>query len=542
MKKQMHFTILVPAIYMALVTPSMHAGIFSRILQTLSSEESSVSVEWSMSEQESKAVALFRLLNESSIVQPSTHSSSILEESTQTDTLPHSHLQESEKLDTAYDQTQCQYPTLTSWLNKLATTVPNLEVDVYAKKDPTKDCISLDEMTSLLKASFTMLQHHYQTAAWTGETPQQDSLFFKENYPEDAVHNNMVFAEKFVVEPSSEIITYGDMHGDALSLRAFLRDLKDKGYLGDDFKLTRENIFAIMLGDYTDRGNYGLECLYTILRLQLANPYNVITLRGNHEEAGIASSYGFYTELIQKFGNKEHTHNLFKNICRIFDFMPAESFVGCKESPTADTQAKTNYLLFSHAGIETQVDSCHHALLDSKSSRACTIIRELPDNDSYYTVESMWTDYDPALGSSSYYAEGRGPVRGQEDTQELFKKHSTTTSLIQGNIRGHQHGSLTGDNINGDMMRLIHDTAEKTPRHKGVAKIWIKKDSPNFNTDSLPGGIVVTMGVGIDNKHFNADKRLAQHAYCILKTAAAYKDWKLNIHKLTTIWPNQQNN
>lgn len=538
----MHFTILVPAIYMALVTPSMHAGIFSRILQTLSSEESSVSVEWSMSEQESKAVALFRLLNESSIVQPSTHSSSILEESTQTDTLPHSHLQESEKLDTAYNQTQCQYPTLTSWLDKLATTVPNLEVDVYAKKDPTKDCISLDEMTSLLKASFTMLQHHYQTAAWTGETPQQDSLFFKENYPEDAVHNNMVFAEKFVVEPSSEIITYGDMHGDALSLRAFLRDLKDKGYLGDDFKLTRENIFAIMLGDYTDRGNYGLECLYTILRLKLANPHNVVTLRGNHEEAGIASFYGFYAELVQKFGNEKHTQNLFKNICRMFDLMPAEGFVGCKESPENNAQTKTNYLLFSHAGIETKARSCHHDLLDSEPLHACTMIKELPSDGLYHTVESMWTDYDPELGSSSYIAEGRGPVRGQRDTQELFKEHSTETSLVQGNIRGHQHGGMNGYGVNVDMMRLIHDTARKTPNHKGIAKLWIAEDSQDFNTDNLPEEVVVTLGVGIDNKRFNEDKLLTQHAYGIVETAAAYKNWKLHTHKLTNIWSNQKNN
>ncbi len=542
MKRQIHLAILASVICVAIIPHGAYAGIFSRLFQALSSEESSVSEEWSISEQESKAATLLHLLNESSDTQTSKKISPELEESNPVTVVPHPHLQESEELDVILHQTHYQSPTLTSWLNKLATIVPNLEVDDYTGKKPTKDCISLDEMTSLLQASISMLRNHYQKMAWIGEKPQQDSPFFQESYPENTIHNNKVFAEKIVVEPSSEIITYGDMHGDALSLKAFLSDLKNKGYIGDDFKLTRQNIFAVMLGDYIDRGNYGLECLYTILRLKLANPHNVVTLRGNHEEAGIASFYGFHTELVQKFGDKKHTHNLFKNICRMFDLMPAEGFMGCKESPENDVQTKTNYLLFSHAGIETQARSCHHNLLDSELSHACTIIKELPNNSLYHTVESMWTDYDPELGSSSYIAEGRGPVRGEQDTKDLFKEHSTATSLVQGNIRGHQHGGINGYGINVDMMRLIHDTARKTPNHKGIAKLWIAEGSQDFNTDNLPEGVVVTLGVGIENKRFNEDKLLTQHAYGIVETAAAYKNWKLRTHKLTNIWSTQKNN
>ena len=51
--------------------------------------------------------------------------------------------------------------------------------------------------------------------------------------------------------------------------------------IDDNFVLIPENLYMIFLGDYVDRGQFGAEVLYTILRLKLANPDHVFMVRGN---------------------------------------------------------------------------------------------------------------------------------------------------------------------------------------------------------------------------------------------------------------------
>jgi|GEM_PF-3998135 len=80
MKRQIHLAILASVICVAIIPHGAYAGIFSRLFQALSSEESSVSEEWSISEQESKAATLLHLLNESSDTQTSKKISPELEE------------------------------------------------------------------------------------------------------------------------------------------------------------------------------------------------------------------------------------------------------------------------------------------------------------------------------------------------------------------------------------------------------------------------------------------------------------------------------
>ena len=60
--------------------------------------------------------------------------------------------------------------------------------------------------------------------------------------------------------------------------------------------LAKPNTYMVFLGDYTDRGNYGIEVLYTMLRLKLANPEQVFMARGNHEDIQMIASYGFLAE------------------------------------------------------------------------------------------------------------------------------------------------------------------------------------------------------------------------------------------------------
>jgi hypothetical protein len=86
------------------------------------------------------------------------------------------------------------------------------------------------------------------------------------------------FVEKQEVKSDSVFFLRGDLHGDIHSLIASLEWLEKKGYL-DDFVIQKPDFYIAFLGDYTDRGAYGLEVLYTILRLKIANPDKVFLVR-----------------------------------------------------------------------------------------------------------------------------------------------------------------------------------------------------------------------------------------------------------------------
>src|SRR5438067_719039 len=94
-----------------------------------------------------------------------------------------------------------------------------------------------------------------------------------------------------VLPQGSEIFVHADLHGDIHSLLAELSWLNDQRYLRE-FGIVHTNFYMVYLGDYTDRGAYGVEVLYTLLRLKLANPEKVFLLRGNHEEASMHTRYG----------------------------------------------------------------------------------------------------------------------------------------------------------------------------------------------------------------------------------------------------------
>jgi protein phosphatase len=79
-----------------------------------------------------------------------------------------------------------------------------------------------------------------------------------------------------LISPPSEggpekIIVFGDIHGDLKSLKTGLED-------------SGENDLFVFLGDYADRGRFGVEVLEEISELMDTFPDRVIALMGNHEQ------------------------------------------------------------------------------------------------------------------------------------------------------------------------------------------------------------------------------------------------------------------
>ena len=90
---------------------------------------------------------------------------------------------------------------------------------------------------------------------------------------------NLTISERLVkLEPLGEAVVVGDLHGD---LESLISILKSSGVMQ---KMARsKDATLIFLGDYGDRGAYSAEVYYTISKLKLAFPEQVILLRGNHE-------------------------------------------------------------------------------------------------------------------------------------------------------------------------------------------------------------------------------------------------------------------
>jgi hypothetical protein len=141
-----------------------------------------------------------------------------------------------------------------------------------------------------------------QDSAWQGTPPVQPAFFNT-----DAVYFMrppipfQPFVQRELVPAGSQVFFHGDLHGDVHSLVAWMDWLNQKGYL-HDFKVARPDVYLVFLGDYTDRGMYGVEVLYTLLRLKVENPDRVWLVRGNHEDVSITSRYGFLAEARGKFG------------------------------------------------------------------------------------------------------------------------------------------------------------------------------------------------------------------------------------------------
>lgn len=90
---------------------------------------------------------------------------------------------------------------------------------------------------------------------------------------------NLTIYERLVtLEPKGEALVVGDLHGDLESLFYILK----KSDFINNLASSKEAIL-IFLGDYGDRGPNSAEVYYTIMKLKLSFPDQIILLRGNHE-------------------------------------------------------------------------------------------------------------------------------------------------------------------------------------------------------------------------------------------------------------------
>ena len=356
------------------------------------------------------------------------------------------------------------------------------------------------------------------------------------------------FAVKLQVEEGAEIYFHADFHGDIRSLMGDLAWLNNEGYL-DGFKITKPKFHMVFLGDYADRGRYGVEVLYTLLRLKLANPDRVFLLRGNHEEMSIAARYGFLNEGRTKYGTAFDA----QKVVRAYDFFPVVLYIG----------TGGNFIQCHHGGMEPGFDP--RALLDSRGeitfqflgdlnqrrfleahpewilpwtsasrSLARTALKDFRPEDpiSPTVLGFMWNDFTVLENEPEFSLyPGRAYVYGPRATRFLLSEARTETSAVQAVFRGHQQSPRPDPMMN----RLLAS--------RGIFRHWQDAESvlesgasiedlaKRLETDAVrrvPPESVWTFNVSPDSvygegNHYTFD------SFGILAMAKDLADWRLRI-------------
>jgi hypothetical protein len=333
------------------------------------------------------------------------------------------------------------------------------------------------------------------------------------------------YAQKIIIKPGQEHILHGDLHGDIISLITQLDDLYHAGKMDNSFKLA-PNVNVAFLGDYVDRGNYGSEVWYTLMRLANANPKQVILIRGNHEDGAMNNRDGFTDELNAKFGSVAKTKDLYDQINQTHELMPVVAYLGNEQGkflqlchggvesgynpgPLLDSTQK-----YQQLGVLNRKACCDKIIQDSASSTALKLkLHEMakymnddvklmaPCRSCEPSLGFMWNDFSTDDNGGEPVVRSlirNGFEYGKEGTTSTLKQQSTSSSEIVGIIRAHQHTSDPED----PMMKAIMAGS-------GVAHFWGSKVG-----DKVDG--VSTMNVAPDSVYgsgvgFNYDTSLSIH-------------------------------
>ena len=101
----------------------------------------------------------------------------------------------------------------------------------------------------------------------------------------------------FRVPKNAKVVCVGDIHSNIHGFYDVLKKLYEDETFNNDFEFSKDIVF-LMLGDYGDRGPYGLLVHWLIFRLRKANasPVRFLAIRGNHEDKSMWKGTGMLKE------------------------------------------------------------------------------------------------------------------------------------------------------------------------------------------------------------------------------------------------------
>jgi len=165
-----------------------------------------------------------------------------------------------------------------------------------------------------------------------------------------------ILMEEANLQPVKAPVTIcGDIHGQ-------FHDLLELFRVGGECPTTN----YIFMGDFVDRGYHSVETLSLLFALKAKYPSHVTLLRGNHESRQVTRVYGFYEEVVQKYGNA----NAWRYCTDVFDLLP----VGC---------VVNGRIFCVHGGLSPDISTLDHlSMIDRK--------QEIPHSGVF--ADLMWSD------------------------------------------------------------------------------------------------------------------------------------------------------
>jgi Diadenosine tetraphosphatase and related serine/threonine protein phosphatases len=199
-----------------------------------------------------------------------------------------------------------------------------------------------------------------------------------------------------IIPLTSPISVVGDIHGQ-------YHDLLEIFQIGGSPPTTN----YLFLGDYVDRGYYSVETISLLITLKLRYPERVFLIRGNHESRTITTNYGFYSEIINKYGGTE----VWSYITDLFDYLPLGATID-------------GSIFAAHGGLSP---SCQQ--LDQ--IRTVDRFKEIPHDG--IMADLVWSDPDTEIMDFKLSPRGAGYLFGLD----VINKFCRDNDLVQ-LVRAHQ--------------------------------------------------------------------------------------------------------
>lgn len=390
-----------------------------------------------------------------------------------------------------------------------------------ATREKLRSALPYDDFQLLMDAYIYSQTKYLKHMPWIKKTPPP--AFDKKNVPHYVI--------KLLPKASFECAVFPDIHGDIQSLLKVMKDLQKKGYLekSDAFKIVKKNFYMIFLGDYIDRGLYGVEVLGTVMKLSIANPGRVFLLKGNHDDGNSMYDQFIPTEVREKFPDKTETiqYMFYDKIVPLF---PEAIFLG--------DGTTNNYALLCHGGPEAGYDP-HKLFASDKKLIGDVLPHDLNVREEFFRIlkdkqiknsDSMekqsimfgftWHDFvnKEELAITSPRKGNIGFSKALYDFLcEYWTKDSDVT--IGCTIRGHQHN---------------HTMINELIANNGMYTLW-GQNALSKNTLKIPLGSVMTLLVGPDTVIGEAFKYTFA-TYGILRPSKdAESGWDIERHNVTVL-------
>ena len=205
-----------------------------------------------------------------------------------------------------------------------------------------------------------------------------------------------ILIEENNVQPVRTPVTVcGDIHGQFYDLLELFRT-------GGEIP----NTSYIFIGDFVDRGFNSVETFELLLCLKLKYPNLITLLRGNHESRQITSVYGFYDEILRKYGNA----NPWKYCTELFDYLTIAAVIDGK-------------ILCIHGGLSPDIKTLDQIRTIERKT-------EIPHEGPF--CDLMWSDPED-IETWQVSPRGAGWIFGSKVTKEF--NHINGLDLV---CRAHQ--------------------------------------------------------------------------------------------------------